>query len=437
VPTAPHLALAAGLGAITSFLFYVLLRTLEMPPLHAGAIAILALLFPWSDSIRLWATGSVITVSVCFFLVALTLALRGFDRIGRGAIAMHMAAVLFYALSVLTYEATAAAALLAGLLYRGRGSPATVAGRWIADVIGVLAALGYSYSATASSRHVGSPLERIEDVGRFTKEALLLLASAVQPFGSPGRVLQGLTLLLVAAVVAAGLLRVRRQGDRETRGWLRWMAIGAAALVAAYFMFLGSHLYPRDPGIDNRINVLAGLSYALLAYSVIACACQILIGRRIVAAATTLAVAVTVGIGYEINLARDQSDWREAASGQGEVLDTIDERLPPLPPGSTVLSFGAPAQAAPEVPVFDRRWDLTGALRIRRNSPSLRAFPVFDGVEVRCAHELSVDGGGGYGSVNFPYRRLYFVGPGGSSEVRSRSGCERTLARFRPGPLEF
>ena len=433
---APHLALAAALGAAASFLFYVLLRTLEMPPLHAGAIAILACLFPWSDSIRLWPTGSLIVVSVCFFLIALTLALRGFDREGRAAIATHAAAVLFYALSVLTYEATAAAALLAGLLYWGRGSPATVTRRWVADVVVVLAALAYSYSATTSSRPVGSPVERLEDVGRFTKEALLLLVSALEPFGSPGRMIQALTLLVSALVVVAALRRVRRGDDQGIAGWLRWIAIGAVAVAAAYFMFLGSHLYPRDPGIDNRINVLAGFAYCLLAYAVIACACRLLLGSGVAAAAATVSIAVAVGIGYEIHLAQDQSDWRQAASRQGEVLDSIDERLPPLPPGSIVLSFGAAAQVAPEVPVFDRSWDLSGALRLRRKNASIRAYPVFEGVDVSCKGELSVDGGGGYGVFSVPYRRLYFVGPGGSTEVRSISSCERALSRFRPGPLE-
>jgi hypothetical protein len=118
------------------------------------------------------------------------------------------------------------------------------------------------------------------------------------------------------------------------------------------------------------------------------------------------------------------------------MLDAIEARLPPLPHHSAVLGFGYPAQVAPEVPVFDHNWDLSGALRLRADDASIRAFPIFAGVDVRCGGELLIDGGAGYGSFESPYRRLYFVDPAGSTVVRSRSECEQGLRRFHPGPLE-
>ena len=437
VAPGPHLALALALGIATSLCLYVLLRTLEMAPVHAAAIAALSLLFPWSDSIRLWPTASINSLSVCFFLIGLVVALRGFDHRGRRAIAMHGGADVLYLLSVLTYEASAAAALLAGFLYIGRGSPASVGKRWAADVAVVFGALVYSLATTVSSRHVGSPLERLEDMGPFGRESMLLLASALEPGGTIGRPIQALVLALAAGVVAAALFRLRRHADPVLRAWLRWIVIAVAGVGAAYAVFLGSHLHPLDPGIDNRINVYAGLAYCLLAYSVVACAARLVFRSPLRAAATTVAVAIAIGAGYAVRLADDQSAWQRASERQVDLLDSAEHGLLPLPPESTVLSFGVPAQTAPEVPIFNRSWDLSGALRIRSGRPSLHAFPVFEGVEVRCGPGLSVDGGAGYGAYRLGYGRLFFLDPElGARQIRSRRQCANALSRFRPGPLE-
>lgn len=433
----PHLVLAVLLGAATALCLFVLLRTLEMPPVHGWAIAALALLFPWSDSLRLWPVASLNTVAVCFFLVGLTIALRGFEHRGRRGTAMHAGAAFLYLLSVLTYEVTAAAALLAGLLYLGRAPRRVVLRAWLADVAVVMAGLLYSLTTTVKSRHVGSLAERVGDLPDFTREFLLLLASALQPFGTMGRPLQALVLLLAAAVVAAALLRLRRDGDPALRFWLRWVAIGLLAVGAAYFMFLGSHLHPLDPGIDNRINVFAGIGVCLLVYAIVACAGHLLASRS-AALAPALGFAAVIAIGYGIRLGNDEADWGTAADRQAEILAGAGAELSPLPRGSTVLSFGAPAQAAPGVPVFYRPWDLGGALELRSGGAVTSAYPIYEGVSVSCGRRLVIDGGGGYGRFDLPYRRLYFGDlETGVSPVDSPAACMAALRRLRPGPLEL
>ena len=193
----PHLALAVVIGVLLSLCLFVLLRTMRMAPLHAGLIAALVLLFPWADSSRLWATGSVNSVSVAFFLLGLTVALRGFDHSGRRGTMMHAAAAILYLLSVLTYEVTASAALLAGLLYLDRAPRPVALRAWAADAVAVFAALLYSLLATASSRPVATVRDRLEDVPDFVRESFLLLSSALQPFGSMGRPLPGYHIALL------------------------------------------------------------------------------------------------------------------------------------------------------------------------------------------------------------------------------------------------
>jgi hypothetical protein len=438
-----HLILALAIGILISICFFVLLRTLGMAPLHAGAVTALALLLPWADSSWLWATGSVNSLSIGFFFVGLTVALRGFEQRGWRGTGMQGLAAILYLLSVLTYEVTAGVIVLAGLLYFGRAERRAALRTWAADLAVVLAALVYSLIATASSRPVATVRGRIEDLPDFVREALLLLSSAFQPFGSMGRPLQALVLLAAAAVVVALALRLRRRGEsplRETtlEGWPRWMLIGFLAAAAAYFMFLGSHLYPRDGGINNRVNVLAGFAISLLAYATIACACQLLWRSRRAAGIATFAVAVVLGVGYATSLHSDQSQWRQAAAAQEGVLDDLDSRLLPLPDHSTVLVFGYPAQAAPGIPIFDRSWDMGGALQIRSDGAVRAAYPIHENVALVCGKQVILDGGEGYGRFTLDYGRLYFYDPDfGSEKIDSLQSCRRAAERFHPGPLEI
>ncbi|HET7507085.1 MAG TPA: hypothetical protein VFJ53_01885, partial [Solirubrobacterales bacterium] len=155
------------------------------------------------------------------------------------------------------------------------------------------------------------------------------------------------------------------------------------------------------------------------------------------AALATAVLALFIGVGYAIALGGDRNNWVDAADRQQAVLDEADRALLPLPQGSTVIGFGFPSQTAPEVPVFNRPWDLHGALQLRSDDMVSRAYPVYAGIEITCRSHLVVDGGPGYGSFQLPYEGLYFYEAGGrAAAVRSRAQCRRALSRFRPGPLE-
>src|SRR3954471_21222092 len=74
---APHLALALVLAVGACAAFHALLRALGAPRPYATAAAALALVFPWSDSTRLWATASLDLVAVMLVLGAAAIALNG------------------------------------------------------------------------------------------------------------------------------------------------------------------------------------------------------------------------------------------------------------------------------------------------------------------------------------------------------------------------
>src|SRR4051794_20623524 len=138
-----HLALALLLAVATALCFHTLLREVGLPPLHAAAIAALSMVFPWSDSMRLWSTAAVNTVGVCLYLLGTVAALRGLRARGRRAAVLGATGAVLYALSILTYEVAAATALLSILLY-ARVVPWWRAWRrWAVDVVAVGTSLAF------------------------------------------------------------------------------------------------------------------------------------------------------------------------------------------------------------------------------------------------------------------------------------------------------
>jgi len=430
VHPALHLALAAGLGIATSLCLFVLLRTLGLRPLDAGAVATLVLLFPWADSVRLWPTASVNTLSVCLFLVGLTIALRGLDRRGAAALVRHGTAVALYVASVLTYEVTAAAALLAGALYLRRGDRGAALRRWAVDVLAIGGALAYSLATTVATRHVGTLADRVHDLRTFVRQCVLLFASALVPAGPADAIGKGLAV----AALAAAVVVLAGRGDAELRFWATVAAAAVVAVAAAEFMFLGSFLHPLDPGVGNRANVFAAIGYCLLVYAVVAAAARLAARRGAATAlAAVLAAAIAAGYGYRVHA--DASAWARAARVQRDVVAAVEASGVRLSRSDAVLTFGAPAEVKPGVPVFDRSWDLAGALQLRTGFLSLRGFPVFEGVTVRCARRgVVVSGPGSYGTAFARYGSAVFVDVPVRRAVRPRDerrcrAASRQLAR--------
>jgi len=430
-----HLALAAALAACTSLGCYLALRALGLERVDATAIALLGLLFPWADAIELWPTASVNTVAVILLFAGLGQALRGLALRGRAAVAVHAAAALCYLLSVLTYEATGAAALLAGLLYLGRAPARRALALWAADAAAVCAGLGFALVRTSPVRHVASLHERAADVPRTAREALDLGAASLVPAGDLG---PGGTAAALAAVAAlAGLVAWRTAPGHAAR---RWLAVGAGcavAVAASYVAFLGSFLHPLDAGTGSRVNLLARFAYAGLAYAVLAAAARLAVPSERAARLVALGLAGLVAAGYAVRLARDERAWARAAERQREVLSSIDLGLPRLPPGALLAAFGVPASVPPGAPVFQADWDLTGALRIARGDPALRAVPVYEGVAVRCGADgvaLRLRGSRGAAAARYGGVVFFDVPTGRRTRIAGRRACARALAAYLPGP---
>ena len=388
-----HLALAVALAVAVSACLYALLRELRLERLHAGAIAALALLFPWSDSTRLWATGGINNLAIALYLLGTVLALRGLTASGaRRARRLEVAAVALYVLSVLTYEAAAFAALVTGLFLYPRRAPRTRAlRRWRTDAAAVGAAI--ALVAAATTRDVQPPAGVLRHAGAIAVEAVEVLARAALPVGSSSAVpaLAALAGLVAVAGGASVIARRRPPGDPvrgELRRWLLAAGAAAAVIAAGYAMFVpGEPRYtPLAGGVGNRVNILAALGFAALLYAFAALAATVVFGRRRAAAAGAAAAAtVALAVGWIAVLRADAARWQRASAVQERVLAAIERGLPRPPArGTAVYAVGAPPFTAPGIPAFATSWDLNSAVKLRLGDPSARAVPLRSGTDLRC-----------------------------------------------------
>jgi MFS family permease len=430
------LLLALVLTVLASASFFLFLRTVGLGPIHAGTIAVLSLVFPWSDAVRLWPTASMNNLAIVAYFTGTVVALSAVSKTCRRAIPLHALAVLLYLLSVLVYEAAAAAIALSLVLYRQRAPMRRALPHWLADVAAVVLSLSLSLVLTSRVRHVGSARERWRDIPDFARDGLSILASSFLPSSATVAAAKAIVLVVVMAFLAWALALARNPERRELRRWLRVTAGGVVGVAAGYFMFLGSGLHPAYAGVDNRVNTFAGFAYAALVYSLVMMVGSVLAERhrRLARALVPIATLLVVG-GFVQRVRADVDHYDQATRLQAQELAEIRHALPVAPRRSTIYVFGFPAGTAPGVPIFRAPWDLTGAVRLTWHDPSLSALPIFrTGVACGRARMYPREFKPSDGST---YERSVFVdlATGQVEWITSRRACLQARRTFRPGPL--
>jgi hypothetical protein len=468
---APHLALALVLAVAMSAALFTVLRELGVERAPAAAAAALTLLFPWSDSTRLWATAALNDVAVMLWLAGLWLSLRALRSEGSRARAGQAGAIALYAASILVYQATAAViavsvlavARRAGRLRAGRGALVACAA---AVPIGAAAVVGlWAVDAAHSLADVGAHAVRI------ASEALVLIGRSVVPAGGVGPGAAGGALLAALALTAVWAFRPGASpsaGGRSLRRSLALAAGGLGVLACAYAVFVPAdeRYVPLAPGTANRVNLVAAIGYALIvtgtAWAVGAGVAAAVRGgvarmrRRAVAAsplrsddglkhqptalATAVAlVAVSVIAGaWAAVLRADALAWERASALRGKVVRAVERRAPELRPGTTVLTVGHPPRVEVGVPVFATAWDLNGAVKVVLADARMSARPLTDRDPLRCERR-TLEPAPTYNSI--PERPAYGrtvvldVATGRARWVRSRHDCRRLAREAAAGRL--
>lgn len=432
-----HLALAAVLGVATCLCFYLFLRALPLAPVHAWAMAGLALVFPFADSIRLWSVASLNTAALCFAFLGAFVALRGITRDGRSSVVALALSSVLYAASVLTYEVAGAALLLSGALYLGRTERRKALRWWAIQAMVVVGAL--VYTALTTAKEVGGISDRLSDVPTYTRQAIALFSLSFVPADVTGTAPRAAGVLVAAAVVVVGVWRYRASRGPVLGFWLVFVAGSMIAIGTAYLITVGAFLDPIKPGLGNRGNIFAAFGFVSLLYGIAMIGLCLLAGRPAFVKSVVVGVLALIAVGYIVRVEDDAAAWDRAARLQEPALERVVDAASTLPPGSTVFTFGWPAQVSDGIPIFYVDWDLDGALAVRAGNRFRHAYPVYDRATFVCAPRAVSVQYPEFGSTAFAgYRRAFFldVPTGRLERVTSRAACVRARATFRPGALQ-
>ena len=455
-----HLGLALVLAVAMSVALFAVLRELGLGRAPAAAVAALVLVFPWSDSTRLWATAGLNNLAVVLWLLGVSVMLRGAEARGRRALRLHATAAGLYLASVLLYQATAVVILASLALYARGERRSRTRGRVPARCPLALATGGTLLLAAAigvgTADAASSPARVLDHAAAIASQSLALVGRSLAPFADLPEPLVGACVLAVVALV--GLWAWRPSAGRATgpRTDLRrssaLAAAGIAVLGCAYAVFVPAddRYVPFAEGTANRVNLVAALGYALLAVGAawaLATLVAVAAGRvgasaergRVIAAALWFALTGAVGTAWALELRSDARAWERAAVLRAQVLAAIERRAGELGPGSTVLTVGHPADVATGIPVFATSWDLNGAIKITLRDGGVSARPLTRAEPLRCGRR-ALGPAPTYNSRPEPirYGRTFLLdvrGRGALSVIDGPGACRSVAARLARGDL--
>jgi hypothetical protein len=443
-----HLAWAVVLGAALSAAVYHLLRMTGIPRVDAGVIAALALVFPYSDSTRLWAVAGLSSFAILLFVLGAIVGLYAVSAGGRRALLLHAGATALFLASVLTYELTAAPVVLMILLYRLRVPWRAALKPWLVQV--GLMAIALAVFNSRDNLHQVQPFHVMFDhLREIVNEGASMFAASVVPVGSPTRAV-GIGLLVL---VGGGALLVRRMlgtsaPERPLLGrYLALLLAGIVTVAAGYIMFIPADPYfsPGRLGVGNRVNALATFGYVMSFYALARLAGLLLFRglprARTWALATTLILSLIAGVSFTKKVEHDAGNYDKAYALERQVLGTIHTLVPRPAPGTTLYSFDHAGFYAPGVPVFGAEWDLNGAVKVEYHNGSLSAQPILQGMALTCAPDGVTPGtsGGGASHGQVPYGHAVAVDIAKQQAIalNTRADCVRATKRFQPGPAQL
>lgn len=438
-----HLAWALVLAVLASIIFYGLLRTTTVPWPHALLLAALALVFPWSDSTRLWATADQVTLTMIFMGAGLLVALRSLDR---PLWPRHATAAVLYLLSILAYEITLPLIACLGFLYWARGGWKIAKTRWLIDLAAV--ALGGAWTAAHTPRVSSGPSAWIDHLGQIVNGGGEMIGRSAWALGSPRTTL---ALCILAAILTAGLValvafpnRFRSGVGWGLRNWLVMAFVGLAVASLAWVVFVPADPYytPTVYGEVNRVNGLAAPGLILLVYGSFGVLAALLGGMRgtprWLPAVGPVVLAIALFLSYAHVLRRHISIWDSAFMTEKTILGKIKQALPDLRGGSHLILTGNPANQTLGVPIFASSWDLDGAIKLKYNDSTLSARPLMQGTKVVClSNGVELWGTGVQPEPIGPYGTVWFfnVTNGRILMPRNSRQCGYAARDYRPGPL--
>ena len=433
-----------ALGVLISVLLFGILRRLGVPAPHAGAIAALALIYPWFDSTRLWESANPAPLSISLAMAGFWVALVGLDR---RSWRLHAVALALYLVSVLAYELTLPLIMVAGVVYTVRAGWVQARLRWAADVTVVIA--GGLWVGTHTTRTVSGISADLSHLGEIVEGAGTIVARTVLPLGQDSHktlALVALAALFAAGVVVYALQRSGRSGASPSWGLREWLLLaltGACVAALGWLIFIPADPYytPSVFGVTNRVNGLAGYGLVILAYAAIGTGCNLFASlvpaARRLAPVAPLVFALLLAAAYVQVLDRHIRLWESAAEIQRQGIRTLKAAYPRLPPNSVVFTSGFPVNRTAGVPIFSAPWDVNGMVKLEYGDGTLSGYPMLEGMAVDCRPDGVALEGSDAPAVAAPYgdARLIDLETGEHSTPRDRRQCRAVAGRYVPGPM--
>lgn len=429
---------------------FLLLRRLSIDVFDAGAISLLALIFPAASSMRLWTPTIWAPLSIMLVLIGFTLALAAFDaRRQRVALALHGVSLLLFVASLLLYEVTLLIMLASVLLYRLQVPWRRAARRWVVDCA-VLIPLVLTVTLASSTGHQETEAGLWAHATAIFEQSRILFTTVVLPFGSASWYVVGLFALVPAAALLVYLRLPKSNPTRQTLGkWLIVSLAGLLVVMLGYAIYVpGTDYYnPTGPGVANRVNAVPSIGWVLILYAGAALAGALAFrdlpkARLFSAAAAGLACAL-ISVGWIKSVNEYADHFINAYAEDTRVLAMIERVIPQPKPNSTIWTFGQPVEIAPGVPVFGNTWDMTGSVQLRFDDPTLASYVASVGTIFDCRQDRVLPGGtyavDGRPDPTFmsPYGRTYFIDTvsGRAAEIDTRKQCRDAAMTFPFAPL--
>jgi hypothetical protein len=292
--------------------------------------------------------------------------------------------------SVLAYEVTAAL-FIVNVVVLLHVAGVRRHGAWVRQAMPAALALGTNILVLALT--IGYKLTqtaRADIVGGYRYRALRVLTEAVPVhFGEYGIVMPVKVVravrdypdalitavsVLVAIIVGAYLFSVLRsaaEADVRRVSWPTVIVVGGVLFGAGYGVALmtwevGFH----TTGPNNRTAIGAAIGVAWVFTGVIGWISGMLPTDRLRRAAFAGLVAL-LAAGSTLLTNTVAAFWVEAARRQDTLIAGMRERIPALPPNTTLLLDGICPFHGP-APVFATDWDMDGMLQLTWGDPSLR-----------------------------------------------------------------
>jgi hypothetical protein len=427
--------------AASAILLYALLRRCRLEHWPALLACVLFVVYPGSDSTRLWPTGLAAQYVLVVYLGALLLGIEGVRRATsrNGRLAWHAASLGLFLLLLFTYEVVVPliAVTVAAYLLAAPGRRRAALARGAVDLV---LALGFSFyrlvvapvrggSGFAEDRTIAETIDRL---GAVLDGAW----ASFQPLFLPG---------VAAAVVVAGgaLVCATAMGESRDvrRASVRWLLVAAAAALLAVISvlpFVPANVYyvPDSDSLFNRLNLtpapaycvffvaLAGLLWTALSHWL----------PRAVATAAVGVLVLLVAAGQVGHERRSQDAWATSWDAQRAALGHAREASPRLTGNVSVMSFGHPLWERGYIPVFTSKWDLRGAIDAETPADPSRALPFVDGA--RCGPRAVVVDKQPYLAYQAA-SRLWFVNlaTGEARRISSSARCEAAIAAWGRPPF--